>query len=99
MDVLQAQHYQKVLPYEAVQHLSNALKCVIQEAMNRVRTEEIGKDLTDSDCQQLVENNAELVCNFRTSVKTSNKVSFEAYRSNLYMIQGLNFISTILIKL
>ena len=76
MDVVQAQHYQKVLPYEAVQHLSNALKGIIQEAMTRVRKEEIGKDLPVSDCLQLVENNAELVCNFHTSVKTSNKVWF-----------------------
>ena len=74
MDVLQATHYKKVLPFKAVQHLSNALKGIIQEAMNRVRKEDIGKDLLYSDCLQLVENNAELVCNFNTSVKTSNKV-------------------------
>ena len=74
MDVVQAQHYQKVLPYEAVQHLANALKVIIKEAMNRVRREEIGKDLPISDCLQLVENNASLVCNFSTSIKTSNKV-------------------------
>ena len=66
--------YQKVLPYEAVQHLANALKVIIKEAMNRVRREEIGKDLPISDCLQLVENNASLVCNFSTSIKTSNKV-------------------------
>ena len=74
MDIVQAQHYHKVLPYEAVQHLANALKVIIQEAMNRVRREEVGKDLPLSDCIQLAENNAELVCNFHTSVKTSNKV-------------------------
>ena len=76
MDVVQAQHYQKVLPYEAVQHLAHALKVIIQEAMNRVRREDIGKDLPPSDCQQLVEHNAEIVCHFHTSVKTSNKVRF-----------------------
>ena len=76
MDVVQAQHYQKVLPYEAVQHLANALKVIIKEAMNRVRREEIGKDLPISDCLQLVENNASLVCNFSTSIKTSNKVKW-----------------------
>ena len=90
MDVVQAQHYQKVLPFEAVQHLSNALKGIIQEAMNRVRKEEIGKDLPDSDCLQLVENNAELVCNFNTSVKTSNKVCtiFIKYSSNYSNLRG-----------
>ena len=74
MDVVQAKHYQKILPYEALQHLVNALKVVIKEAITRVRREDIGKDLPINDCLQLVENNASLVCCFSTSVKTSNKV-------------------------
>ena len=58
MDVVQAQHYQKILPYEAIQHLINALKVVIKEAISRVRREDIGKDLPINDCLQLAENNA-----------------------------------------
>ena len=79
MDVVHAKHYQKVLPYEAVQHMSNSFKIVLKEAMVRIRREEIGKDLLMSDCIQLLENNAELVCNFSTSVNTSNKVCFKIF--------------------
>ena len=84
MDVVQAQHYQKVLPYEAVQHLAHALKVIIQKAMTCLRSQEIGKDLPVSDCLQLVENNAELVCNFHTSVKTSNKVQNDIIYRTIY---------------
>jgi len=87
MDVVQAKHYQKILPYEALQHLMNALKSVIKEAITYVRGEDIGKDLPESDMVQLIENNASLVCSFSTSVKTSNKprpkTTFEIVKSSI----------------
>ena len=79
MDVVHATHYQKVFPYEALQHTDNFMKIVLKEVMICIRREEIGKDLLMSDCIQLLENNAELVCNFSTSVNTSNKVCFKIF--------------------
>ena len=79
MDVVHASHYQKVFQYEALQHMDNSYKLVLKEDMIRIRREEIGKDLLMSDCIQLLENNAELVCNFSTSVNTSNKVCLKIF--------------------
>ena len=74
MDMIKAQYYQTILPYEVIQQMSNSMKVIMKESFNRLKDEDFAKKLTLSDCYQLVENNVPLIASFSTSVRTSNKV-------------------------